>query len=94
MNFLKPETLYRELEAALIYFDEAEGDLDEKRVILEQISGTILILEAAKNLDMQELKIKQLELVRDNIQNLQLVKIAETGSDFFGEITYDTKRYD
>jgi len=94
MNFLNPETLYRELEAALIYFDEAEGDSDEKGVILEQISGMILMLEATKNLDIEELKIKQLEMVRDNVQNLQLVKIAETGTDFFGGITYDTKRYD
>lgn len=94
MNFLDPKVLFRELEAALIYFDEAEGDSEEKEVILEQISGMILMLEAAKNLDIQELKIKQLEMVRDNVQNLQLVKIAETGSDFFGEITYDTKRYD
>lgn len=81
MNFLNPDVLCKELDAALIYFDTCGGDPEENGIILEQITAAILMVESSKDLDDEEVKLKQLETVRSVVQNLHLFKIADTGTD-------------
>lgn len=86
MSLLDPTLLSKELEAASVYFSESAGIPEEKKTILEQIAETLMLVHAIAKMNQPSgsFKTRELELARDIVQNFQLVKIAETGSDFFG----------
>ena len=86
MSFMDPKTLFKELDAALIFFDALNFEEDVKSVVLDQITGAIIMVESSLAISSEEIRTKQLETVRDMVQNLQLFKIAETGSDFSGMV--------
>lgn len=79
--------LEKELEAALLYFGDAEGNEDEVKSILEIISTSLLMLSGCYGLDPEHpLTLKQHGVVEAVVDMLHRVKLKETGSNLLGEV--------